>query len=297
MGNLTREHLAELTQPLSDKLIRRLPANAGKAKADKAYLGIVEHIHVANLLFGFDFATEIQEPPRLAFEHQLADGKWEACYLCHMRVTACGVVHDGIGCAANVSSNRGEAHVNAAVSCQSDAFKSATVYFGDRFGLSLKLKEEFDEDILGAGYSAAAQRQLVPAAAPPPLPAPVAPANTDRQPTPAPASRPEPRTTDELATDHPTAATRSGAAQMAAQPAALPPSTGQQAIEAEEQLMRAEINAAAKAYWQATGRPPQTLASDGITGPKGLDRVASARLPGLLAGVRQELAALQQQAA
>jgi len=129
----------------------RAPLNQNHVKTreqGKATLSYIEGWHViaeANRIFGFDGWTRetvyiscVSERPR-----KIAEGKaWEkdgfgVTYTAKVRVTAGGVVREGVGAGHGIDIDPGQAHESAIKEAETDAMKRALMTFGNPFGLAL----------------------------------------------------------------------------------------------------------------------------------------------------------------
>ena len=111
-----------LSQPINPKFVK---TRKGQGNRDLAYLESWVLMSNANRIFGPDgWSSETIELREVSANKGIA-------YIARVRVTAGGVVRDGVGGHAGVD------HENTAKSAESDARKRALSSFGDQFGLSL----------------------------------------------------------------------------------------------------------------------------------------------------------------
>jgi hypothetical protein len=111
-----------LAQPINPKFVK---TRKGQGNRDLAYLESWVLMSNANRIFGPDgWSSETIELREVSANKGIA-------YIARVRVTAGGVVRDGVG------GHAGFDHENTAKSAESDARKRALSSFGDQFGLSL----------------------------------------------------------------------------------------------------------------------------------------------------------------
>jgi len=111
-----------LSQPINPKFVK---TRKGQGNRDLAYLESWVSMSNANRIFGPDgWSSETIELREVSANKGIA-------YIARVRVTAGGVVRDGVG------GHAGFDHENTAKSAESDARKRALSSFGDQFGLSL----------------------------------------------------------------------------------------------------------------------------------------------------------------
>ena len=111
-----------LSQPINPKFVK---TRKGQGNRDLAYLESWVLMSNANRIFGPDgWSSETIELREVKAQKGIA-------YIARVRVTAGGVVRDGVG------GHAGFDHENTAKSAESDARKRALSSFGDQFGLSL----------------------------------------------------------------------------------------------------------------------------------------------------------------
>ena len=111
-----------LSQPINPKFVK---TRKGQGNRDLAYLESWVTMSNANRIFGPDgWSSETIELREVSANKGIA-------YIARVRVTAGGVVRDGVG------GHAGFDHENTAKSAESDARKRALSSFGDQFGLSL----------------------------------------------------------------------------------------------------------------------------------------------------------------
>jgi len=111
-----------LSQPINPKFVK---TRKGQGNRDLAYLESWVTMSNANRIFGSDgWSSETIELREVKAQKGVA-------YIAIVRVTAGGVVRDGVG------GHAGFDHENTAKSAESDARKRALSSFGDQFGLSL----------------------------------------------------------------------------------------------------------------------------------------------------------------
>lgn len=111
-----------LSQPINPKLVK---TRKGQGNRDLAYMESWVLMSNANRIFGPDgWSSETIELREVSVNKGIA-------YIARVRVTAGGVVRDGVG------GHAGFDHENTAKSAESDARKRALSSFGDQFGLSL----------------------------------------------------------------------------------------------------------------------------------------------------------------
>lgn len=119
----------------------------------RAQVSYVEGWHViaeANRIFGFDGWTRetvniscVAENPR-----KIGEGKaWEkegfgVTYTAKVKVTAGGVVREGVGAGHGIDADPGQAHESAIKEAETDAMKRALMTFGNPFGLALYDKQQ-----------------------------------------------------------------------------------------------------------------------------------------------------------
>tara|TARA_Y100001963_G_scaffold40590_1_gene56883 strand:+ start:125 stop:784 length:660 start_codon:yes stop_codon:yes gene_type:complete len=111
-----------LSQPINPKFVK---TRKGQGNRDLAYLESWVLMSNANRIFGPDgWSSETIELREVKAQKGIA-------YIARVRVTAGGVVRDGVG------GHSGFDHENTAKSAESDARKRALSSFGNQFGLSL----------------------------------------------------------------------------------------------------------------------------------------------------------------
>ena len=111
-----------LAQPINPKFVK---TRKGQGNRDLAYLESWVLMSNANRIYGPDgWSSETIELREVSANKGIA-------YIARVRVTAGGVVRDGVG------GHAGFDHENTAKSAESDARKRALSSFGDQFGLSL----------------------------------------------------------------------------------------------------------------------------------------------------------------
>lgn len=111
-----------LSQPINPKFVK---TRKGQGNRDLAYLESWVLMSNANRIFGPDgWSSETIELREVKAQKGIS-------YIARVRVTAGGVVRDGVG------GHAGFDHENTAKSAESDARKRALSSFGDQFGLSL----------------------------------------------------------------------------------------------------------------------------------------------------------------
>ena len=111
-----------LSQPINPKFVK---TRKGQGNRDLAYLESWVLMPNANRIFGPDgWSSETIELREVSANKGIA-------YIARVRVTAGGVVRDGVG------GHAGFDHENTAKSAESDARKRALSSFGDQFGLCL----------------------------------------------------------------------------------------------------------------------------------------------------------------
>lgn len=111
-----------LAQPINPKFVK---TRKGQGNRNLAYLESWVLMSNANRIFGPDgWSSETIELREVSANKGIA-------YIARVRVTAGGVVRDGVG------GHAGFDHENTAKSAESDARKRALSSFGDQFGLSL----------------------------------------------------------------------------------------------------------------------------------------------------------------
>ncbi len=111
-----------LSQPINPKFVK---TRKGQGNRDLAYMESWVLMSNANRIFGPDgWSSETIELREVKAQKGIA-------YIARVRVTAGGVVRDGVG------GHAGFDHENTAKSAESDARKRALSSFGDQFGLSL----------------------------------------------------------------------------------------------------------------------------------------------------------------
>ena len=111
-----------LSQPINPKFVK---TRKGQGNRDLAYLESWVLMSNANRIFGPDgWSSETIELREVSANKGIA-------YIARVRVTAGGVVRDGVG------GHAGFDHENTAKSAESDARKRALSSFGVQFGLSL----------------------------------------------------------------------------------------------------------------------------------------------------------------
>lgn len=135
-----------LNAPLNRKNVKQ--RKQGKDKVD--YIEGWHAIAEANRIFGFDGWTRetvdiscVAEIPR-----KIAEGKeWEkdgfgVTYTAKVKVTAGGVVREGVGAGHGIDVDPGQAHESAIKEAETDAMKRALMTFGNPFGLALYDKQK-----------------------------------------------------------------------------------------------------------------------------------------------------------
>ena len=111
-----------LSQPINPKFVK---TRKGQGNKDLAYMESWVLMSNANRIFGPDgWSSETIELREVKAQKGIA-------YIARVRVTAGGVIRDGVG------GHAGFDHENTAKSAESDARKRALSSFGDQFGLSL----------------------------------------------------------------------------------------------------------------------------------------------------------------
>jgi DNA recombination protein Rad52 len=140
------EQLDMLNAPLNRNNVRQREQGRTTVSYIEGWHAIAE----ANRIFGFDGWTRetvdincVAENPR-----KIGEGKaWEkdgfgVTYTAKVKVTAGGVVREGVGAGHGIDADPGQAHESAIKEAETDAMKRALMTFGNPFGLALYDKEK-----------------------------------------------------------------------------------------------------------------------------------------------------------
>lgn len=94
--------------------------------------------HTANEIFGFDgWSTEVLDLRENCEPTQNNNGNFIVSFRATVRVTAGGVIRDGVGFGSGIAKSIHDAYEGAIKEAQTDAEKRALKTFGNRFGLAL----------------------------------------------------------------------------------------------------------------------------------------------------------------
>lgn len=133
----SQKQIDELNAPLSREVVKTRVQGGGSVSYIEAWHGIAE----ANRIFNFEWSSETVEIKCVA-EHERLIGKqarpgWGVTYIAKVRITAGGVVHDGVGAGHGIDVDLGQAHESAIKEAETDARKRGMMQFGNPFGLAL----------------------------------------------------------------------------------------------------------------------------------------------------------------
>lgn len=132
------EAIAELQRPLDKKHVAKRQQSGRQLDYIEGWHAIAE----ANRIFGHDAWTSetvdikcVAEKPRKIGR----DGKdgWGVSYVARVRITADGVVREGVGAGHGIDADLGLAHESAIKEAETDARKRGLMTFGWPFGLAL----------------------------------------------------------------------------------------------------------------------------------------------------------------
>lgn len=137
------ETCAELKAPLNLNHVKTR-SQAGR------HLSYIEGWHAiaeANRIFGFDGWTRETVEITCVSERQRTIGQQQkdgfgVTYTAKVRVTAGGVVREGVGAGHGIDVDPGQAHESAIKEAETDAMKRALMTFGNPFGLALYDKQQ-----------------------------------------------------------------------------------------------------------------------------------------------------------
>lgn len=136
----TKEALAAPLSRANVKTRKQGPRNVSYIEGWKA-------IEEANRIFGFDGWTRETLEIKCVSEKDRAIGDAKApgfgvSYTARIRITAHGVIREGIGAGHGIDRDLGQAHESAIKEAETDAMKRALMTFGNPFGLALYDKEQ-----------------------------------------------------------------------------------------------------------------------------------------------------------
>lgn len=135
---MTPETIKELKKPLDPKNVAKRTQSGRQLDYVEGWFAIAE----ANRIFGHDAWTSetvdikcVAEKPRKIGR----DGKdgWGVSYVARVRITADGVVREGVGAGHGIDADLGLAHESAIKEAETDARKRGLMTFGWPFGLAL----------------------------------------------------------------------------------------------------------------------------------------------------------------
>ena len=132
-----------LDAPLSQKNVKNRSQSGRTLSYIEGWMAIAE----ANRIFGFDGWTRETVEIRSVSERERKIGAaqkdgWSVAYIAKVRVTAHGVVREGVGSGHGIDVDLGQAHESAIKEAETDAMKRALMTFGNPFGLALYDKEQ-----------------------------------------------------------------------------------------------------------------------------------------------------------
>jgi DNA recombination protein Rad52 len=137
------DKIALLAAPLSRANVR----SRKQGGRDVSYIEGWRVIDEANRIFGFDGWTRETVDVKCVAEKDRAIGDSKApgfgvSYTAKVRITAGGIIRDGIGAGHGIDRDLGQAHESAIKEAETDAMKRALMTFGNPFGLALYDKEQ-----------------------------------------------------------------------------------------------------------------------------------------------------------
>jgi len=132
------EAIAELQKPLDKKHVAKRQQSGRQLDYIEGWHAIAE----ANRIFGHDAWTSetvdikcVSEKPRKI--GQSGKDGWGVSYVARVRITADGVVREGVGAGHGIDADLGLAHESAIKEAETDARKRGLMTFGWPFGLAL----------------------------------------------------------------------------------------------------------------------------------------------------------------
>lgn len=131
---LTEDQIKHLGEKLD-------PKNVKERKQGGATLSYVEGWHViaeANRIFGFDgWTRETIELTENCAPTKNKNNNAVVSFRAKVRITACGIVREGVGFGSGISYDVHDAYEGAIKEAETDAMKRALMTFGNPFGLAL----------------------------------------------------------------------------------------------------------------------------------------------------------------
>jgi len=139
------EQKSALAAPLSRTYVR----TRKQGGREFSYIEGWRVIEEANRIFGFDGWTRETIDVKCVAEKDrtIGEGKnlgFGVSYTARVRITAGGIVRDGIGAGHGINRDQGQAHESAIKEAETDAMKRALMTFGYPFGLALYDKEQIN---------------------------------------------------------------------------------------------------------------------------------------------------------
>lgn len=130
------KQIQELKKPLDPKLVKGRPDN------NMSYIEGWQAENVANEIFNFDWSSEVVELIENTTPTLNQNKNNVVSFRAKVRVTACGVVKEGVGFGSGIKKDIHAAYEDAIKEAETDAEKRALKKFGHRFGLALYDKEQ-----------------------------------------------------------------------------------------------------------------------------------------------------------
>lgn len=132
----TTKQIEELKKPLDPKLVKNRPDNK------MSYIEGWQVENIANEIFNFNWSSEIIELIENTLPTQNQNKNNVVSFRAKVRVTACGVVKEGIGYGSGIKKDIHAAYEDAIKEAETDAEKRALKKFGYRFGLAIYDKDQ-----------------------------------------------------------------------------------------------------------------------------------------------------------
>lgn len=131
-----------MDQEIKKELQKKLdPANVKQRNQGGQNLSYIEGWHAiaeANAIFGFDgWTRETIDLIENTQPTKNQKGNFVVSFRAKVRVTALGVVREGVGFGSGISRDIHDAYEGAIKEAETDAMKRALMTFGNRFGLAL----------------------------------------------------------------------------------------------------------------------------------------------------------------
>lgn len=128
---LTKEHKEELNKKLDPKHVKKRPDSG---------MSYIEGWHAeaeANRIFDFEWNSEVLELIENTEPTKNRNNNCVVSFRARVRVTACGIVKEGIGFGSGIKQDIHSAYEDAIKEAETDALKRALKKFGNPFGLAL----------------------------------------------------------------------------------------------------------------------------------------------------------------